>query len=229
VSLSWFPFYHGDYLRDTSRLSPSQHGTYLLLLVSFFNDGPLPNDPDTLCRIAAGSSPTDVHEILKRYWVLTDGGWVNLKMDGVRQECIARDESNRKRAIEAAHARWGNGKSLPKPMPKPLGEPSGECSEQCLEHSSEQCTSTTTSTSTSKTKRERATFVAPSPHEVAEYARGLGYSGWDQEAVKFVAFYGAKGWMIGKSPMKDWKAAVVGWQARRKAEAKSATSREVFS
>jgi DNA-binding transcriptional MocR family regulator len=82
---------------------------------------------------------------------------------------------------------------------------------------------------TSRTRRERATFVAPSPQEVAEYALGLGYSGWDQEAVKFVAFYGAKGWMVGRNPMRDWKAAVVGWQARRKSEAKSTTSREVFS
>ena len=29
---------------------------------------------------------------------------------------------------------------------------------------------------------------------------------------KFVDFYAAKGWMIGKNKMKDWKAAVRTWE-----------------
>lgn len=29
---------------------------------------------------------------------------------------------------------------------------------------------------------------------------------------QFVNFYAAKGWKIGKSPMKDWKAAVRTWE-----------------
>jgi uncharacterized protein YdaU (DUF1376 family) len=192
MSLSWFPFYHGDYLRDTSRLSPSQHGVYLLLLVSFFNDGPLPNDPDTLCRIAAGASPSDVHEILKRYWVLTDGGWVNLKMDEVRQQCIERDEKNRAKAIAAAHARWG------------------ESSKQCLEHSPEQCTSTSTSTTISTTKRE-GRFTPPTAAEVTEYAKSIGYL---IRVELFMSHYEANGWKVGRVPMKDWKAAVRQWKAR---------------
>ncbi len=207
MSLNWFPFYHGDYLRDTSRLSPSQHGVYLLLLVSFFNDGPLPNDPDTLCRIAAGASPTDVHEILKRYWVLTDGGWVNLKMDGVRQECMARDETNRTRALAAAHARWGSSK-------------------QCLEHSSEQCTSTTTTTTTTKTKKEGAHFVPPTAAEVGEYARSIGYL---LRVELFMSHYEANGWMVGRTRMKDWKAAVRQWKARDAEGSRPKAKREVYS
>ena len=227
MSMSWLPLYHGDYLRDTGDLSCCEHGVYLLLLMRFFAQGPLENDIDRLCRIAAGADAGVVVRVLERYWELAEGKWTNRRMAEVKAEQQLVYEKKSAGGKKGAAIRWGE--------------------KQCLEHSSEQCLehesmgvplgvplgvgiATRTRTRTiSRPRRERATFVAPSPHEVAEYAQGLGYSGWDQEAVKFVAFYGAKGWMIGKSPMKDWKAAVVGWQARRKAEAKSATSREVFS
>jgi hypothetical protein len=36
------------------------------------------------------------------------------------------------------------------------------------------------------------------------------------DAQAFIDFYAAKGWMIGKNKMKDWKAAVRTWEQRRK-------------
>ena len=45
-------------------------------------------------------------------------------------------------------------------------------------------------------------FTPPTVEQVAEYCQGKGYH-IDPEA--FVAFYASKGWMVGKSPMKDWK------------------------
>ena len=35
---------------------------------------------------------------------------------------------------------------------------------------------------------------------------------------EFVDFYGSKGWMVGKSKVKDWKCAVRNWERRRKEE-----------
>jgi len=45
--------------------------------------------------------------------------------------------------------------------------------------------------------------------EVAAYCleRGNGV-----DAGRFVDFYASKGWLVGKSPMKDWKAAVRTWE-----------------
>ena len=51
-------------------------------------------------------------------------------------------------------------------------------------------------------------FAPPTVEQVAEYCQEKGYH-IDPEA--FVAFYASKGWMVGKSPMKDWKSAVVTW------------------
>ena len=57
------------------------------------------------------------------------------------------------------------------------------------------------------TKAKR--FMPPTVDEVAAYCQERG-NGLDPEA--FVDFYASKGWMVGKNPMKDWKAAVRTWE-----------------
>lgn len=65
--------------------------------------------------------------------------------------------------------------------------------------------------------RERKRFVPPTAEQVREYCTER-QNGIDPEA--FVAFYASKGWVVGKSPMKDWKAAVRTWEQKRKQESK---------
>ena len=66
-------------------------------------------------------------------------------------------------------------------------------------------------------KAGAARFRAPSPEEVAEYAsayaasKGIGLASTDFDPERFVDFYAQKGWMVGKSRMKDWKASVRNW------------------
>ena len=67
--------------------------------------------------------------------------------------------------------------------------------------------------------RARA-FTPPSVEDVAAYVTEKGY-GIDPEA--FVAYYTAKGWKVGSSPMKDWKAAVVTWVKRDSSGANNIT------
>ena len=52
-------------------------------------------------------------------------------------------------------------------------------------------------------------FRIPTAVEVREYALSLGYP---INGERFVNYYEQKGWMIGKSPMKSWKAAVRLWK-----------------
>lgn len=51
-------------------------------------------------------------------------------------------------------------------------------------------------------------FKAPTAEEVRAYILEKGYS---VDAESFVDYYTSKGWVVGKSPMKDWKAAVRTW------------------
>lgn len=59
-----------------------------------------------------------------------------------------------------------------------------------------------------KTKR----FVRPSLQEIEAYCRERNNR---VDARVFYDFYESKGWVVGKSPMKDWKAAVRTWERGR--------------
>lgn len=64
---------------------------------------------------------------------------------------------------------------------------------------------------------KNARFRAPSPAEVDEYARSyaaskeLDLDSTDFDPERFVDFYAQKGWMVGRTRMKDWRASVRNW------------------
>lgn len=62
-----------------------------------------------------------------------------------------------------------------------------------------------------KEKKNSGRFTPPTVDEVHAYCldRGNGIN-----AQSFVDFYESKGWKVGNSPMKDWRAAVRTWEQR---------------
>ena len=56
-------------------------------------------------------------------------------------------------------------------------------------------------------------FQKPTIEEIRQYCQE---SRLDVDAEQFFLFYESKGWVIGKSPMKSWKAAVCTWARRQK-------------
>lgn len=57
----------------------------------------------------------------------------------------------------------------------------------------------------------RTRFQKPTLEEIRHYCQERGNS---VDPEKFFNFYESKGWVVGKSPMKDWKAAVRTWEQR---------------
>lgn len=70
-----------------------------------------------------------------------------------------------------------------------------------------QCNATDKDKDKNKSKNKK--FIAPSIDEVREYIEEKGYS---IDPERFVDYYTANGWMVGKSHMKDWKATVRNWE-----------------
>ena len=62
-------------------------------------------------------------------------------------------------------------------------------------------------------KKKVSKFTKPTLEEVTAYCKERN-NGIDAEA--FIAFYESKGWLIGKTPMKSWKSAVITWEKSRK-------------
>lgn len=62
-------------------------------------------------------------------------------------------------------------------------------------------------------KKSNSHFQKPSLEEIREYCISRGNQ---VDPEQFFNFYESKGWIIGKSPMKDWRAAVRTWEKREK-------------
>lgn len=62
-----------------------------------------------------------------------------------------------------------------------------------------------------KKREKEKRFRAPTVEEVREYCRERNNR---VDPERFVDFYAGKGWRVGSSPMKDWKACVRTWEAR---------------
>ena len=67
----------------------------------------------------------------------------------------------------------------------------------------------TTNKNDKKEKNERSIFIEPTYNEILEYCSKR-KNGVDVN--KFLNFYSAKGWMVGKNKMIDWKACVRTWE-----------------
>ncbi len=72
-----------------------------------------------------------------------------------------------------------------------------------------------------KAPRTPTRFTPPTVDEVRAYCAERGNN---VDAQRFVDFYVSKGWKVGKSPMKDWKAAVRNWERGERERDASAAS-----
>lgn len=62
-----------------------------------------------------------------------------------------------------------------------------------------------------RVERKAPRFSPPSPQDVEAYSREQGHM---IDGQRFCNFYASKGWKVGSSPMKDWRAAVRTWIQR---------------
>jgi uncharacterized protein YdaU (DUF1376 family) len=135
------PLYIGDYLADTSRLSTEQHGAYLLLLMDYWRNGPLPNNPVLLANITRLSADawSIAQALLMQFFSIGEDGLLhNKRIDEEMAGAKANKEKNGLRAKAAAEARWKNAPSnapsnatstpqamleqCPSPSPSPIKE-----------------------------------------------------------------------------------------------------------
>jgi hypothetical protein len=67
-----------------------------------------------------------------------------------------------------------------------------------------------TNTINSKLNIKKTKFIRPTANEIDLYAKEIGFLTLDPSY--FIDHYESNGWLIGKNPMKDWKATVRTWK-----------------
>jgi len=79
----WMPFYPGDYLRDTTRLSTEQHGAYLLLILDYWTSGPPPDNDRTLAHITRLDARRWklCRKVLEPFFSTVSGKWTHKRIE----------------------------------------------------------------------------------------------------------------------------------------------------
>ena len=120
------------------------------------------------------------------------------------------DYERSSKAGKAGNAkRWGKGVSPPDhppihpiaPNPEAEAEAEAEAEKEKEKEKEGECKADKPPT---RSQHEKKRFVPPTVEQVAEYVKQR-ESRVDPQG--FIDFYTSKGWMVGKTPMKDWKAA----------------------
>ncbi len=80
---TWMPLVIGDYLKDTTRLTTEQHGAYLLLIMSYWVDGPPLDDDEELAAITGLDAKgwRKNRPKLERFFRIEDGRWRHKRID----------------------------------------------------------------------------------------------------------------------------------------------------
>lgn len=134
------PLWVNRFMGGTLGMTGEQRALYLLLLMTQWASGPLPEDFNEIAELLGYNEKT-----FKRLWpkvskkfTATDTGLINITLEEIRSESQARHSKNSERAAAAAAARWGksksNGKAVLRVVP---GGMLGASAEQCSEHSLE--------------------------------------------------------------------------------------------
>lgn len=120
--------------------------------------------------------------------------------------------------IDANNARRAGGKKGGRPKKKTLGFPDEETigfenEKPDALYNKEMKNEKEPPNSPPRGKRER--FTPPTVEDVAAFCleRKNGI-----DPGEFVSFYASKGWKVGTSPMRDWRAAVLTWEKKRAKE-----------
>lgn len=102
VEFPWFPMWAVDFVnsRKVRVMTPEEVGVYILLLCHQWNDGPLPDDERELSVLANGADANTVEAVLERVFARTEDGWVNERLELVREE----QEEKREQKVRAGKA-----------------------------------------------------------------------------------------------------------------------------
>jgi uncharacterized protein YdaU (DUF1376 family) len=94
----WFPFDIRDYLTDTMHLETKQHGAYLLLLLSYYENGPLPDNDSALAATAKLSLTAwnRMSSTIRAFFTVEDDGRLHQKRTD--EELAKREELSAKRS-----------------------------------------------------------------------------------------------------------------------------------
>jgi hypothetical protein len=155
--------------------------------------------PEDLCDVLEyeGDAGALVASLKSCGFITEDGKTVT----GWAERYGAKLEFYRNRAQRAANARWAK-----------TGPSSGNTKnrqDKTSKHRQASLKDASSMLPASASAGSVSRFIIPTPEEVTAYAEEVGYP---LNGAAWCDSYAQKGWMVGRSKMKDWRAAVRNWK-----------------
>jgi len=210
-----FQFYPKDWLSDEriAAMTNEERGEYInLLCYDWINCG-------VSEALFKGAST-----VVKQCFQLNGNKWFNPRLLLERKK----QEEWKKKSVEggkrSAEVRWGKGKKNVKggykmvvTKSKPMGNSSSSSSSSNIKDISKDISK----------RVGTKNFIPPTQQEALTFF--LEMHSTKGEAETFIDFYQSKGWLVGKTKMKDWRAAARRWIRSNQSEKGSAAGRPAFS
>jgi len=119
---TWMPVYVGDYLADTQRLTTEQHGSYILLLLDYWRNGPPPTDDAILCSITRlKMTRFRKHKnVLLSFFTVEGGKLIHKRVERERQRANGITDERSKAGKAGAAKRWGKPEPIANAIDLPL-------------------------------------------------------------------------------------------------------------
>lgn len=131
MSRPWMPLYIADYLKDTRRLTPAEHGAYLLLIMEYWTAGGLPADDSELARII-GMTASEWRKAKPKVQAFFSPDWKHGRIDkelarsaelSIKRAAAAKQKGNKNPAI-AEQLDTHTGATSPSPSLDKIGSAS---------------------------------------------------------------------------------------------------------
>lgn len=220
-------FYTSDFLTGCALMSMAQRGKYITLLCLQHQQGHL--SEEDMLDVCGAVDP----KIWRKFKQDDDGLFYNERME---EECCKRHSFLDKQYLNGCKGGRPKKETQVKPNENPKetrgfpmasiwGNPNETIS---IENDNTLINRDIKSIDKSNSNKDKETdiytFKAPTVEEVAEYCSERGNN---VDAERFVSYYTANGWRVGKNPMQDWRAAVQSWESNGIANEKKTAAPEL--
>ena len=128
---TWMPLYIGDYLQDTTRLSTEQHGAYLLLIMDYWTNGPLPDGDAALAQVARlpPAARKKTRPVVAPFFSIEDGEWRHKRIDEEHARALKFVEKQKANGAKGGRPRKTKTETQNKPMGFDRDNPNGKPNE----------------------------------------------------------------------------------------------------
>lgn len=229
--MHYYKFNIADWVLHTSHLSLTEEAIYFRLINHYYDtEQPIPIETQSVFRRLRMASESDIAvNILDEFFVKTEKGFIHSRCESLLKDYRKTAKKNKANGAKGGRPKKDGASSLT--QDKPNGLPVASQEEPKHNPNQELITTNHKPLTNINNKAKAKRFAAPEIIDVQNYfldkTGDRELSG--REGIKFHAFYESKGWVVGKSKMKDWKAAVRGWITRMNDKPKTAQQQRAES